>query len=88
MNTRLDRYKIKQKMKEADIGGELRDLAKVANVGEATIYRSVDSHRWSAKTLDAIANALKCNPLELLTVDIDPKVMALLMRQQMTTEQG
>lgn len=66
--TRLDRYKIKQQMLRCKME-YFRELIELANISQTVFYTSLDSHKWRSQTLDALANALKCSPLDLLTVD-------------------
>lgn len=68
MRTRLDRYKIRQHMAIQKMG-RFEDLINRADISQTAFYTSVDSHKWKSQTLDALANALKCSPIELLTVD-------------------
>lgn len=65
---RLDRYKVKQRMEGIGIV-HFKDLAVAAGINESTIYNTLDSHNWRSVTVENIARALECNPLELLTVD-------------------
>lgn len=69
MKTRLDRYKIRQQMAVRRME-RFQDLIDRADISQTAFYTSVDSHKWKSQTLDAIANALQCSPIELLTVDI------------------
>jgi len=68
MKTRIDRFKVKQVMEKQNIEA-LQDLAPLAKISPTTLYNVLDSYAWRAATLDAIADALKVNPLSLLTVD-------------------
>jgi hypothetical protein len=66
--TRLDRYKIKQQMLRCKLE-YFRELIDLAGISQTVFYTSLDSYKWRSQTLDALANALRCNPLDLLTVD-------------------
>lgn len=69
MKARIDKFKVKIRMGKIGNLSTLEELAKAANLGENTVYRSLDSYTWKASTLNAIARALDCNPKDLLTVD-------------------
>lgn len=68
--TRIDRFKVKNKMPSAPTPMKsLEDLADAAELSQTTIYAALDSYSWRGATLDAIAAALGCDPLIILTVD-------------------
>lgn len=68
--TRIDRYKVRGKMSSAPQPfNTFEELANAASISPNTIYSAVDSHSWRGATLDAIAHALGCSPLDILTVD-------------------
>lgn len=47
-------------------GISARELAQLADVGEATMYRILNGAAFSSVTLGKIAEALECNPVDLL----------------------
>lgn len=68
--TRIDRFKVKGRMPSAPQRmGTLEELAAAAGLSQTTIYAAIDSYSWRGATLDAIAGALGCDPLSILTVD-------------------
>lgn len=68
---RLDRFKVRQRMNECQIE-HYKELAVLAQLNENTVYNALDSYNWRAITVDSIAKALRCSPLELITVDEEP----------------
>lgn len=79
MNTRIDRFKIKRRMRQVEID-TFEALAKKAEISPTTLYSAMDGYNWRATTLDALAAALECNPLDIVTVDAEvdrPKNTAL-----------
>jgi len=66
--TRIDRYKVKQlmAMREIEI---FEELIKLTGLSQTTFYAALDSHAWKSQTLDAIANALACEPWDITTRD-------------------
>jgi DNA-binding Xre family transcriptional regulator len=66
--TRLDRYKIKQQMLRCKLE-YFRELIDLAGISQTVFYTSLDNHKWRSQTLDALANALRCSPFDLLTID-------------------
>ena len=68
--TRLDRYKVKQQMLRCKLE-YFSELIKRAGISQTVFYTSLDSYKWRSQTVDALANALQCSPLDLLTVDND-----------------
>ena len=67
MKTKIDRRKVRVKMARAGIE-ELSELARRSGLHPNTIHKVLDSHNWSSRTLDALAQALDCESTELLTV--------------------
>jgi DNA-binding Xre family transcriptional regulator len=67
VRARIDRYKVRQLMKGRY--DKLEDLAAAARISPTTVSTGTDSYSWRSSTLDAIANALGCSPLDILTVD-------------------
>lgn len=68
MRTRIDRYKVRLHMAQRKID-RFEDLIEKSKISQTAFYASVDSHTWKSRTLDALADALGCTPLDLLTVD-------------------
>lgn len=68
MNTRIDRFKVKRWMEQEGIE-TFDQLAKLARLSPTTVYNALDGYNWRSTTLDAIAKALGCNPLDIVTVD-------------------
>lgn len=56
----------------------LRDLADASDIGEATLYRIVNGAKFNSTTLEKLADALDCNPVDLLDVSgyPDPHMVA------------
>jgi DNA-binding Xre family transcriptional regulator len=79
MKTRIDRFKVKRRMENVGID-TFEKLAEKAKLSPTTVYNALDGYNWRATTLDAIAAAIGCNPLDIVTVDAEadlPKVFAL-----------
>ena len=72
MRTRIDRYKIKQRMAMLRME-KFEELIKASGISQTTFYGAVDSYTWKAQTLDALANALNCQPWELTTREDVPE---------------
>ena len=72
---RLDRYKVKQRMNDIRLE-HIIELATLADLHSNTIYNALDSHKWVSTTVEKIAKALQCNPLELITVDEDSNLIS------------
>lgn len=68
LRTRIDRYKVRLQMAKCRME-RFEDLIEKAKISQTTFYASVDSHAWKSRTLDSLADALGCAPLELLSVD-------------------
>lgn len=54
------------------------ELAQAANISQTTIYSAIDSYSWRAATLDALAHALGCISLDLLTLDDEDEQTRLI----------
>lgn len=66
MRTKIDRQKVRLHMAMRNM--ETFDaLIERSGVAQTTFYTSLNSPDWKSKTLDAIANALNCQPWELMT---------------------
>lgn len=66
MRTKIDRQKIRLHMAMRSI--ETFDaLIEQSGVAQTTFYTSLNSPDWKSKTLDALANTLRCQPWELTT---------------------
>lgn len=59
-------------------GISARELAQLADVGEATMYRILGGAAFNSVTLGKIAEALECNPVDLIDAGdfADPLVEA------------
>ena len=68
MRTVLDRQKLRLKMVYAGIE-TYRDLAKLSDISENTLYKIVGEDNWTIKTIDSIAAALGCKSTDLLSVE-------------------
>lgn len=69
---RIDRYKIKKLM--AGKFTTFGELAAAASISTTTMTKATDSRKWRSDTLESIAVALGCSPLDILTVDeVDDK---------------
>lgn len=64
MNVRINRKLVKLLLVEKEMS--LRDLARVSDIGEATIYRIVSGAPFTSETLTKLAAALDCNPVDLI----------------------
>lgn len=50
----------------ADRDMTLRDLAKISGIHEQTLYRLMGGATFNSDTLAKLANALECNPADLI----------------------
>lgn len=66
MSVKINKGFVKAKLGARDMS--LRDLAEASNIGEATLYRIVNGSAFNSTTLEKLAEALDCNPLDLLDV--------------------
>jgi len=66
----------------AEQGETVRDLAKRADMGEATLYRLMAGASFNSDTLDKLAKALDCAPADLISGDgyASPLVVAQAAR--------
>ena len=62
----------------------MRDLAAASGIGEATMYRITNGAGFNLDTLGKLAEALKCNPIDLLEIEgfPPPLVGAQTVRNQ------
>ena len=67
MTVRLNTKAVKTKAAERDI--TMRDLAAAADIGEATMYRITNGAGFNLETLGKLAEALHCNPIDLLDIE-------------------
>lgn len=65
MITKIDKQKVRLWMLNRRID-TYKELAQKANITEATLHSVLDSNRFTGKTLDAVAQALEVNPMDLL----------------------
>lgn len=68
MRTRIDRFKVKQRMEQIGMA-TFEELAKKTKLSTATLYNALDGYNWRSSTLDAIANALGCSSRDITTID-------------------
>lgn len=59
----------------------IRDLGKVSDIHEQTLYRLMSGATFNSETLGKLAKALDCNPVDLIESDgyTDPHVDAPAM---------
>ena len=67
MTVKLNVTAVKTRAVEMDI--IMRDLANAAGIGEATMYRITNGAKFNLKTLGKLAEALHCNPIDLLDIE-------------------
>lgn len=60
-------------------GESLQDIAKRANIGQATLYRMLQGNAFHSESIDSLAVALGCNSLDLLEVQKDESEPAPLV---------
>ena len=65
MTVKINRKFVDHMLLERDMSA--RELAKKADVGEATIYRILNGAAFTSDTLGKIAEALGCNPVDLIS---------------------
>lgn len=68
MRTVVSKRKLKRWMAIRDFE-RFEDLAVAAKISPTTIYRIVETNKFNGKTLDAIAQALGVNPMDLLEAE-------------------
>ncbi len=68
MRTKIDRQKVRIHMALRSID-TFDVLIERSGLAQTTFYTSLDSFDWKSRTLDAIANALNCQPWEITTRD-------------------
>jgi hypothetical protein len=75
---RLDERRVKVLMAMNDIDS-LSDLAQKAEMHYNSVYKMVNTGRFSIDSIEALANVLKCNPIDLMSTAgyPDPKSVAL-----------
>lgn len=66
MRTKIDRQKVRIHMAMRNLE-TFDSLIERAGLAQTTFYTSLDSPDWKSKTLDALANALECQPWELVS---------------------
>ena len=64
----LDKAKVQHRMIDAGVHA-FTELAAMADVSQTTLFVAMDTERWQARTVNKLAVALKCSPLDLITVD-------------------
>lgn len=68
MRMRVDRFKVLGQMSKQQIE-HFSDLAALSGLAKNTVSSVLDSYDWKSQTVNKMAVALKCSPLELITVD-------------------
>ena len=63
----LDKNKIRHLMIDKGIE-RFTDLATEAGISQTTLFTAMDSDRWRAQTVDRLAKALGCSPLDIITI--------------------
>ena len=81
MRLQISKTRVRERMELQGVDTYTELVALVAQlpegrrVSEKTIYSSLDTSTWKSQTLHAIADALRCDPLDLL-VGIPERVPA------------
>ena len=73
MRTKIDRQKVRIHMAMRSLE-TFDSLIERSGVAQTTFYASLDNFDWKSKTLDAIVNALNCQPWEITTREDVPEV--------------
>ncbi|MCD6290359.1 MAG: helix-turn-helix transcriptional regulator [Anaerolineae bacterium] len=68
MGLKIDERKVRVFMAMRGID-TVRDLARKAGIHEDTVWKVFKGRNFTAETLERLATALECNPLDLLTVE-------------------
>lgn len=78
---RLDERRVKVLMAMKGIDS-LPELAEMAKMHYNSVYKMVNTGRFSIDSLEALADVLQCNPIDLITTEgfPDPKSVALVAR--------
>ena len=78
---RLDERRVKVLMAMKGIDS-LPELAEKAGMHYNSVYKMVNTGRFSIDSIEAVANVLECNPIDLITTEgfPDPKSVALVAR--------
>lgn len=66
MRTKIDRQKVRIHMAMRKLE-TFDSLIERSGIAQTTFYASLDSPDWKGKTLDALANALNCQPWDLVS---------------------
>lgn len=72
----IDRQKVKERMDMLGLSS-YRSLAEITQnlgddaISERSLYNIIGNDKWHSKMLYALAEALDCSPLDLLTAVID-----------------
>lgn len=66
MRTKIDRQKVRIHMAMRNLE-TFDSLIERSGLAQTTFYTSLDNPDWKSKTLDALANALNCQPWEITT---------------------
>ncbi len=63
--TIISKRAVKKIMADRNIDS-LMELSRRAKLGQTTVYEAISGKPWRSSTLDALANALECDPRHLL----------------------
>lgn len=80
MNVRINAKFVRMILAERDM--TVRDLGKVSEIHEQTIYRLMSGATFNSESLGKLAKALDCNPIDLIEAEgypaphVDAPVMA------------
>lgn len=66
LRTKIDRQKVRIHMAMRNLE-TFDSLIESSGLAQTTFYASLDNFDWKSKTLDAIVNALNCQPWEITT---------------------
>lgn len=64
MNVKINKRVVESMLDQR--GMSARDLAKIAELGEATVYRIMNGSTFNSETLGKLALALECSPIDLI----------------------
>ena len=62
----IDRERVDLLMKQVDIG-TYADLAKQTGLHKNTLTKILNGSKWHSDTIDKLAIALRCNPIDLIS---------------------
>ena len=68
MSLRIDKRRVRYFMNRSEIDTQL-ELAQKAGLDKYTISRLLDGGTFTSGTVEKLATALRCNPIDLLEAD-------------------